>query len=126
MEIGNGVSVGEYSHITCANRIVIGDGVLTGRFVLITDNSHGGGQNTDLAKAPLCRQLHSKGPVIIGNNVWIGDKATILPGVTVGEGAIVAANAVVTRDVPAYTVVGGCPARVLKVIKGASLQHEAQ
>ena len=46
--------------------------------------------------------------------MWIGDKATILPGVTIGDGVVVAANAVVTKDVPAYSVVGGNPARILK------------
>lgn len=58
-----------------------------------------------------------KGPVKIGDNVWIGDRATILSGVTIGEGAIIAANAVLTHDVPAYTVVGGVPAKVIKFLK---------
>ena len=53
-------------------------------------------------------------PVNIGKNVWIGMDATILKGVTIGDGAIVAAGAIVTRDVPARTLVGGAPARILK------------
>ena len=61
------------------------------------------------------RPTTSKGRVVIGNNVWIGDKATILPGVTIGDGAIIAANAVVTKDVPQYSVVGGNPAKVIKI-----------
>ena len=60
------------------------------------------------------RSVMSKGPVIIGNDVWIGDKATILPGVTIGDGAVIAANAVVTKDVPAYSVVAGNPAKIVK------------
>lgn len=56
----------------------------------------------------------SKGAVVIGHDVWIGTKATILSGVKIGNGAIIAANAVVTKDVPAYAIVGGAPARVLK------------
>lgn len=56
----------------------------------------------------------SKGPVIIGQNVWVGDKATILPGVTIGDGAVIGANSVVTKDVPPYSIVGGNPAKVLK------------
>lgn len=112
--IGNGVSIGAFNHITCTNRIVFGDGVLTGKFVTITDNSHGNTDNASLHIRPNDRDVVSKGPVIIGKNVWIGDKATILPGVTVGEGAVVAANAVVTKDVPAFSVVGGNPARILK------------
>ena len=54
---------------------------------------------------------------MVEKNVWIGDKATVLPGVSIGEGAIIAANAVVTKDVPAYTVVAGCPAKAIKRIK---------
>ena len=117
LEIGNHVSLGEYSHITCARRVVIGDGVLTGRFVLITDNGHGNSSEEECSMPPLCRPVYSRGGVFVGNNVWIGDKATILPGVMIGEGAVVAANAVVTKDVPPYAVVGGCPAKVLKMIK---------
>ena len=56
----------------------------------------------------------SKGPITIGKNVWIGDKATILPGVTIGDGAVIAANAVVTKNVSAYNIVGGNPARIIK------------
>jgi acetyltransferase-like isoleucine patch superfamily enzyme len=112
--IGDGVSIGEDAHITAINEIVIGNGVLTGKKVLITDNAHGRSDRDDLQIAPMSRVLVSKGKVIIGDNVWIGEKASIMPGVTIGEGAIVAANAVVTKDVPAYSVVAGVPAKVLK------------
>ena len=54
--------------------------------------------------------------VIIGNNVWIGDKATILPGVKIGDGCIIAANTVVTKDVPPYSVVAGNPGVILKTL----------
>lgn len=57
----------------------------------------------------------SKGNTVIGNDVWIGHRATIMPGVTVGDGAIIATNATVTKDVPAYAVVGGNPAKVIKM-----------
>ena len=112
--IGDNISLGEYSHITCANRVVIGNGVLTGRYVLITDNAHGESTRDALEIAPFDRKVYSKGEVVIGDNVWIGDKATILPGVHIGSGAIVGANSVVTRDVPAYAVVGGNPAIIIK------------
>ena len=59
-------------------------------------------------------------PIKIGTHVWIGSNATILPGVTLGDYAVVAAGAVVARDVPAMTVVGGVPAKVLKVVKELS------
>lgn len=116
--IGNNVSFGAYNHITAVNKIVIGDGVLTGKWVTITDNSHGDTEYTTLQSLPKRRPLVSKGPVIIGDNVWIGDKATILPGVTIGEGVVIAANSVVTKDVPAYSVVAGIPAKVIKEVHG--------
>lgn len=62
------------------------------------------------------RELEIKGPVIIGDNVWIGDKVSILSGVTIGKGSVIACNAVVTKDVPSYSVVGGVPAKVIKQI----------
>lgn len=60
------------------------------------------------------RHYHTALPVTIGNDVWIGGKATILPGVTIGDNVVVAAGAVVTKDVPANTIVAGVPARVIK------------
>ena len=60
------------------------------------------------------RQYPTKGDTVIGNDVWIGYGATLMPGVTVGDGAIIATKSVVTKDVAPYTVVGGNPARVLK------------
>ena len=88
-----------------------------GRMVTVTDNSHGATTIDDLSKAPHMRKVISKGEVVIGENVWIGDKATILPGVHIGKGAVVGANAVVTKDVPPFSVVGGIPARVLHRVK---------
>ena len=64
--------------------------------------------------SPRERNIYSKGPVIIGNNVWIGDKVTICPNVTIGDGAIIGANSVVTKDVPAFSIVAGSPVRIIK------------
>lgn len=112
--IGSNCNFGAYNHITCINKIVIGNYCLTGKWVTISDNSHGCTDKEYLMQHPDSREVISKGPVIIGNNVWIGDKATILPSVTIGDGAVIGAGSVVTKDVPAYCVVGGNPARVIK------------
>jgi len=114
LSIGNCCAFGKENHITCTNEIRIGNNLLTGKWVTITDNSHGTTELDSLAVPPIKRQVVSKGPVVIGDNVWIGEKATILAGVSIGEGAVIAANAVVTKDVPAYSVAAGSPAKVIK------------
>lgn len=114
LQIGNNCSLGEFNHITCINSITIGHGVLTGRWVTITDNSHGVSSHVDLDIPPIDRELISKGAVIIEDNVWLGDKVTILPGVKIGKGAVVAANAVVSKDVPPYCIAAGVPATIVK------------
>lgn len=114
LSIGYGSSVGDDSHISCINRIIIGNHVRMGRKIFITDNAHGASEKKILDTAPNLRPLYSKGPVIIHDNVWIGEMVCILPGVTIGKGSIIGANAVVTKNVPPYSVVGGNPARVLR------------
>ena len=117
IEIGCNCNFGAWNHITAINKIQIGDGCMTGKWVTITDNAHGDMSEGMLEMMPVTRPLVSKGPVVIGRNVWIGDKATILPGVVIGDGAIVAANAVVTSDVPARSIVAGVTARVVRKIE---------
>ena len=112
--IGSNCDFGAFNHITATNEIIIGNNCLTGKWVTISDNNHGNTSNEDLLLPPLKREVISKGSIIIGNNVWIGDKATILGGVKIGDGAVVAANSVVTKDVPAYSVVAGNPASIIK------------
>ncbi len=114
IEIGDGARLGEGTNISCIDSVKIGRNVLFGRRVTVNDNNHGDTEPLTLHKSPMERTLHTKGGIVIGDNVWIGDKATILSGVTIGEGAVVGANSVVTKDVEPYTVVGGIPARRLK------------
>lgn len=95
--------------------ITIADGALIGRNVVIATVNH--------PLEPSRRGDIVPAPVHIGKGAWIGANATILPGVTVGDGAVVAAASVVTRDVPAGTVVVGSPARVLRSVPGVAAEE---
>ena len=94
--------------------IYIGDGALIGHNVVLATLNH--------AMSPSRRGTMVPAPIHIGKNVWIGSNAAILPGVTIGDGAIVAAGAVVTRDVSENTIVGGVPARVIRHLSEEELQ----
>ena len=112
------VNIGAYNHITAINRIQIGKQVIIGKFVTITDNSHGMCKEySELDIAPVTRPLYSKGPVVIEDNVWIGDKVVILPNVTIGKGAIIGAGSIVTKNIPPYTIAAGNPAKIIKTLK---------
>jgi len=112
--IGSFTNIGEFAHITSSNLIEIGNHVLTGKFVTISDNSHGETTSDMMKIPPIERPVTSKGTVKIGDNVWIGDKATILANVTIGNNAVIGANSVVNKDVPDNAVVAGIPARIIK------------
>jgi acetyltransferase-like isoleucine patch superfamily enzyme len=114
--IGSNVSFNNDCHIGCINRVEIGNNVLGASRIYITDHYHGSISKEDLITAPGKRPLHSKGPVIIKDNVWIGEGVVILPNVIIGENAIIGANSVVNKDVPANAVVAGTPAKVIKVL----------
>lgn len=113
IEIGDNADFGQSCHIGCINYIKIGNNCLVGSKVLIIDHDHG--DTNELSKLPPGeRPLHSKGPIYIGNNVWIGDGAIVLSNVSIGDNAIIGANSVVCKDVPPNTVVAGAPAKVIK------------
>jgi carbonic anhydrase/acetyltransferase-like protein (isoleucine patch superfamily) len=104
---GDRTSFGDYFHAGATNGITVGSGVLGGSNVLIVDHSHGSPKidlhcQTDLM--PRMRQLSSKGPIIIEDNVWIGDNCVILGGSHIEYGAIIAANSVVSGFVPRFTI----------------------
>lgn len=117
IRLGNNISFNNDVHIGCINLIEIGDNCLFASRIYITDHNHGDTTIEMLKTHPDLRPLISKGPVIIKNNVWVGEGAAIMPGVTIGENSIVATNAVVTKDVPPNSVVAGVPARVIKTIQ---------
>lgn len=111
LRIGDWTHIEEYFHVAASNLVEIGKSVLIASRVYITDHNH---RFTDIDTPIRSQGIESKGPVIIGDNAWLGEGCAILPGVKIGRNAVVGANAVVTSDVPAYCVVAGIPARVIK------------
>lgn len=116
IEIGDRVSINYDCHIGCVNKVIIGNDVLLASRVYISDHAHGAPDYRDIGTPPSLRKVYSKGPVVVEDGAWIGEGACILPGVRVGRHAIVGANSVVTRDVPPFSIVGGCPARLIKAL----------
>lgn len=108
IRIGPRTTVGHYTFIYASEEIVIGADCLIAPFVYLVDSDHG--TRRDL---PINRQGNQTAPIRVGNDVWLGTGARILKGVTIGDGAVVAAGALVKEDVPPYTIVGGIPARSL-------------
>jgi maltose O-acetyltransferase len=112
---GRNVSVGDNSGIgiraNIAGSVTIGNDVMMGEDVVIITRNH----KFNDVDVPMWRQgFKDEQPVVIHDDVWIGTRVIILPGVTVGKGAILAAGAVVTKDVPEYAIVGGNPASIIK------------
>ena len=115
--IGDNVSLSEYVHIGCVNHIEIGNNVLMGSKIYITDHNHGvyRGNHPDSPDVPpVKRPLTTGEAVIIEDNVWIGEFCTILPGVTIGYGSIIGSHTTVTHDIPPRCIAVGSPARVIK------------
>jgi acetyltransferase-like isoleucine patch superfamily enzyme len=114
--IGDNVEMNSDIHIGCINKVIIGNNVLMASRIFITDHMHGNSDSSDLHLPPAKRELVSKGPVIIEDNVWIGEGVSILSGVTIGKNSIIGANAVVTKSFPENSVIGGVPAKLIKSI----------
>ena len=109
------IEIGEKTDIGCNTIISSGAGIFIGNSVLIAGNCYiGGGRYlANRLDIPMMEQgVYSKGPVEIGDDVWLGTGATVLDGVRIGRGCIVGAGAVVTKDLPDYAVAVGVPARV--------------
>ncbi len=109
IHLGENVFINDCCHFQDHGGITLGDGCQIGHGVVFATLNHG--------LAPEDRQTTYPAPIVLGRNVWVGANATILQGVTIGDNAVVAAGAVVTKDVAANTVVGGVPARLIHVIE---------
>ncbi len=108
--IGNNVGIAQNCFIQVRGRVIIGSDVMFGPNVSIFSENHG---FTDL-DIPMISQSTTRGTVIIENDVWLGTRSIILAGVRIGKGSIIAAGALVNRDIPPYSIVAGVPAKVIK------------
>ena len=106
--IGKNVFINACCHFQDHGGVELGDGCQIGHNVVFATLNHG--------LAPEERPTTHPAPIVLGRNVWVGSNATILQGVTIGDNAVVAAGAVVTKDVPSDTIVGGIPARPIRRI----------
>jgi acetyltransferase-like isoleucine patch superfamily enzyme len=111
IKIGNNVGIGEFAYLGGAGGLEIGDDCIVGQYFSCHPENH---NYSDLV-LPIRLQGTSRKGIKIGKNCWIGSKVTILDGVEIGEGCIIAAGSVVTKDVPSLAVVGGVPAKLLKL-----------
>lgn len=114
LEIGNNVYLNYGTSICVHDSITIGDGCVLGTYLIMADNDQH--ELWDRSKLPPSR------PITLGKDVWVGDRVIILKGVAIGERSVIGAGSVVTRDVPAYSIAAGCPARVVRKITGPSLE----
>jgi acetyltransferase-like isoleucine patch superfamily enzyme len=112
LELGNDVYVGRYACIVATQSLRIEDGCVLSEHVYISDNAHGLSPKAGLI---MKQKLTRKGEVHLGRHCFIGYRACILPGVQLGEHCIVGANSVVTKSFPAYSMVAGIPAKLIKV-----------
>ncbi|HBK28739.1 MAG TPA: acetyltransferase [Parabacteroides sp.] len=116
-QIGGGIFIGSGSGLgvngSVHGPLRIGENVMMGPDVTILSQTH----NIERTDIPMGKQGMREAEVIIGNDVWIGMRSIIMPGVKIGDGAVIGAGAVVTKDVPDYAIVGGVPARIIKYRK---------
>jgi len=110
VRIGNRVTVNTRSRLDGSGQLEIGDDVMIGPGVQIITSNH----RFDRLDIPMMYQGINKKPVLIKDDVWIGSNSIILPGVTIGTGAIVSAGAVVTKNIMDFDIVAGVPSKVIK------------
>ena len=108
IHVGQNVFINACCHFQDHGGVTIGDGCQIGHNVVFATLNHG--------LSPETRGTTSPAPIVLRENVWVGSNSTILQGVTIGRNAIVAAGAIVTKDVPDNAIVGGVPARILRYI----------
>ena len=110
ISVGARTYIGNFFDFNSRSKIDIADDCMFGNFVTLVDNNHGTALDEDMRV-----QAFNTAPIVIERNCWLGEKVTVLAGVTIHANAIIGAGSVVTRDVPANSVVAGVPARVLRI-----------
>jgi acetyltransferase-like isoleucine patch superfamily enzyme len=127
IRVGSDVSINDYVHIGAVESVSIGDRVLIASKVFITDHDHGSygneGIHSDPRIAPRHRPL-SASPVVIEDDVWLGEFVSVLAGVRIGKGSVIGTMSTVTRDIPPYSIAVGSPARVIKQFNFATSMWE--
>lgn len=110
LKIGDNSNIGPYSWIGCSGHIEIGNNVMMGPRVNLLAENH----NFDRTDIPMKEQGVTRGAIIIEDDCWLGANCSVLSNVRIGRGSIIATGAVVTKDVPPYSIVAGVPAKVIK------------
>jgi acetyltransferase-like isoleucine patch superfamily enzyme len=110
LTIGRNTVINEQSIIACYEKVEIGEDVMFAPRCYVLDIDHAYSNK----EIPISKQGYKTSPVKIGDGVWLGTQVVVTRGVVIGEGAIVAANSVVTKDIPPYTIAAGIPAKVIK------------
>lgn len=114
---GENFQMNDYVHITAMKSVIIGNNVLFASKIYVSDCSHGSYTGDEFDSNPNTiphdRPLYAK-PVVINDNVWLGEFVSVLPGVTIGKGTIVGANSVVSKSLPQYVIAVGIPAKPIK------------
>ncbi len=121
LEIEDRTYIGHRAHIIACGPMRIGRDVVIADGVYITDNFHG---YADVRRPIFPQPLTHPGPVTIEDEVWLGERACVMPNVTIGRHSVIGANAVVTKDIPPYSVAVGAPARVIKIYDPTSARWE--
>lgn len=111
LKIGDGTHIEQFFHVGACDCVEIGKNVLIAGRVYISDHNH----NFKNVEVPIMNQgIEAGGKVVIEDNSWLGEGCVILPGVTIGKGSVIGANAVVTKNVPQFSVAVGIPAKVIR------------
>jgi acetyltransferase-like isoleucine patch superfamily enzyme len=110
LRIGNNSNIGCYAYIGCSGHVTIGDNVMMGPNVSIFAENH----NFNDLDRPMQQQGVTRKPISIEDDCWIASGTTVLAGVTIGRGSVIAASSVVTQDIPPFSVAAGAPARIIR------------